>query len=238
MKNILLAICLLPCLLSAQKEAVRQEIAAIGQAYSDLSEMRSEIEYIMYAGHRPGAKEIDREKAVMSRSGDAYHFKIGPIETLLTKDYNIAADHEDKTLTIDKIRNPSMRTEQQFGLDMVTALNACDTVWLSEPAAGTKKISLVIALPDLEKAELWFDAKTHLMQKVVLYYREAEIWEENKPAAKARMEILYRRQEKSPTFAKDLFSVTRFVRRNAVTGSFSPAPYFQQYTYTDQTNIQ
>jgi len=131
-----------------------------------------------------------------------------------------------------------MRTEQQFGLDMVTALNACDTVWLSEPAAGTKKITLVIALPDLEKAELWFDAKSHLMQKVVLYYREAEAWEEDKPATKARMEILYRRQEKSPTFAKDLFSIARFVRRNAVTGSFSPAPQFQQYTYTDQTNIQ
>jgi len=233
----LLCFFLFPFCLTAQKEAVRQEIEQINRAYGQMTELRTEIDYIMYATHTPGAKQIDRQHAVLSRKGDSYHYQIGEIETMTTPSYKIAADHEDKALTFDKVRNPSERSETQFGLDMETALEACDSVSLSEPTPGTRKITLEIALPDLERVELYFDPKTHLMQKVILFYREEEEWEENKPATQARMELIYQKQDAHPVFAKDLFSIDRFVRK-IDNGGFTPAPRFKNYAFINQTNIQ
>lgn len=232
----LLCFLLFPACLTAQKAAVRQEIEQINRAYAQLTTLRTTMDYVMYATHAPGAKEIDRQHAVLSRKGDAYHYRIGEIETLTTPDFNVAADHEDKVLTLDRVRNPSVRSEQQFGLDLNTTLEACDTVLLSEPTPGTKKITLDIALPDLERAELYFHAQTHLMQKVVLFYRETEEWEEGKPETKARMELLYRKQDTAPAFAKDLFSVSRFAQKMG--GKYVPAPQFKAYNFINQTDFQ
>jgi hypothetical protein len=224
---------LIPIFLTAQKSTVRQEIERINTTYAHLTSLRSEVEYVMYATHT-GTNEIDRQQAVLSRNGNSYVYKIGPMETLSTSDYTIAADYEDKEILLNKIY--SKPQEKQFGLDLETALSACDTFLLSYPSPGLCKIVLELLIPELEKVELLYDEKTCMMKKTTLFYRDAEEWVEGKPDSKARMEIIYKVQDKNPVFAKDLFSIERFVRK--VGGTFVLSPQFKNFSFFNQTDAQ
>ncbi len=224
---------LLPLCMTAQKNAVSEEIELINRTYGQLTELRTELDYVMYSNHT-GAKEIDRQQAVLSRSGNSYLFEIGIIETLTTAAFTLVADHEDKELLFDKVRGKSQ--EKQFGINLDLALEACDTVFLSEPSPGIRQMVLELSMPDVEKVELRYDLKTRMMQKVILFYREKEEWEEGKPKTKARMEINYRKQNTHPVFAKDLFSIERFVQKDG--GKYAPSPKFSNFTLYNQTDNQ
>lgn len=218
--------------LAAQQSPARLEIEQINRRYAALTQLRTEVEYTMFATHS-SAKPIDRQTATLARNGEAYLYKLGPVETLTTAAYRISADREDKELLLDKVRGNAK--DKQLGYDLDAALAACDTIVLSDPAPGLRMIRMDLAMPDVERIEFRFDASSHLMQKVTLFYREAEVWEEGKPATKARMEIHYKRQDANPVFAKDLFSIERFVHKDK--GVLVPAPAFAHYEFFDNTQF-
>lgn len=224
---------LLPLGLWGQKDAVRREIEAINKAYAQWTQMRTEIDYVMYATHT-GTKEIDRQQAVVYRNGDALLYRMGPVETLTTATHSIAADHEDRELVLGPARNTL--SENQFGLDLDMILDACDSLRLSDLGGGVKMIAMVVALPDLEKVELRFHAQTRMMQKVTLYYREKVEWETGKPPTKARMELIYKKQDTQPKFDKGLFSLERFVRRDG--NKYYSAAAYNNYTLFNQTEVR
>ena len=223
----------LPICLAAQRDAARLEIGQINLAYSVLTELRTEVDYVMFATHS-STKPIDTERATLSRSGDSYLYKLGPVETLTTPLFTITADHEDKALILDKVRGKP--SEKQFGLNLEATFDACEAVIVSSPAPGFRLIQFDLLSSDVERAELRFDAMSRKMQKVTLFYREAEEWEAGKPPTKARMEIIYRKQAEKPVFASDLFSVERFARK--VNGRFVPATAFKDYEFHDNTDFQ
>jgi hypothetical protein len=223
-----------PLFLAAQTSAARQEIEQINRTYAALTRLQTEVEYAMFATHG-GSTVMDRQTGKLSRDGDNYLFEMSEVETLTTPQFTVTADHEDKELLIDKVRR-SGPAASQFGLDLATVLAVCDTIILSEPAPGVRLIRMDLPLPDVERAEFRFEAATHLMQRVTLYYREAEEWEEGKPETKARLEIRYKRQDAQPVFSQNLFAVARFVAKKEE-GGFTPVAAFKRYRFFDNTRF-
>ena len=220
----------LPIFLSAQRDVARSEIEQINRTYTAMTSLQSEVDYVMYATHS-STKPIDTQHATLSRQGDSYLYKLGPVETLTTPTYTVTADYEDKELLLDKVRgNPAGKI---LGLDLKTTLEACEAVSVSSPAPGQRLIRLDLPVSDIERLDLQFDAMSHKMQKVIFYYREAAEWEAGRDETQARLEIIYRKQEERPVFAKNLFSLERFTR--SVNGVFIPGVAFQDFSFYDTT---
>lgn len=232
MKMLILFLC--PLYLFAQQDLARLEIEKINRRYTALTQLHTEVDYVMYATHT-STKPIDTQRATLSRSGDLYLYKLGPIETLTTPQYSITVDYEDQELIMDKVRKKP--SETLIGWDTNTALAACDKVLVSSSSStvGQTLIRMDLPLPEVEQFDLRFNAATHMLQRVTLYYRDSEEWEDGQGETKARMQIIYHSQNTNPVFAKDLFLLDRFVRK--VNGVFVPAPAFKDFTFYNNAHL-
>lgn len=217
---------------AAQKSIAKREIEQINRTYEQLTQLRLELDYEMYATHT-SSKAIDKQQAVYSRNGDAVFYRLGPMEMLTTSAFSIAADHEGKELVVGKAQQQAMN--HRLGTDLDAFLQACDTVLISYPAPGLCLLQLDVEMPDVERVELCFVAMSKMLRKVTLYYREVSDWEEGKAETKARMEITYRRQDSKPDFAKDLFLTERFIQKT--NGVLVPSPAFRDYELHDNTRF-
>ncbi|MBC7775243.1 MAG: hypothetical protein H7246_07380 [Phycisphaerae bacterium] len=232
MKRLLITISLAPFVLYAQQSVAKIEIEQINRTYAAMTTLHTEVDYLMFATY-DSDKPVESQHATLWRNGDDYLYKLNPIETLTTPEYTLTADQEDKSLMIDRVRgNPA---EKQFGIDLSTALGACAAVTVLSPSPGIRLIRLDWPSTDMERVDLQFDAMSRKMMKVTLYYSEAEAWQEDQPPTKARMEIIYRKQDERPAYPKNLFSFDRFVVKT--NGVLAPAPAFRGYELMDNTGF-
>ena len=194
---------------------------------------QNEVEHTALCGHatHTDTKPIDTQHASLLREGDFFLYKLGPVETLTTPFYTITADYEDKELILDRMRDNPVK--KLFGLDLTTALDACESVLVSSPRPGFRLIRLDVPSPDVERVDLLFNALSRKMQQVTLYYSQPEEWVADQSATQARMEIIYRTQEERPVFAKGLFLLERFAQQ--VNGVFEPVAGFKDFEFYDNS---
>lgn len=232
MKNTFIILFLLFCCFSAtgQLHYDRSDFENINQAYAKLTTLQTQVDYVYYSSH--STKTVGQTlQAVLSIKGADYHYQLGEVETLYTSNLTIIADHEEKKIMLDggHIR----ARDVLFGANLDTLLTVCHRIKASYPGGRVKKYELYAHLAETERIDIYFDTTTFLMQKVVLFYKEPLKVEYGGTGDKPRLELVYRRQDTQPTFAKNLFDPGRFVKKSG--HRFLASGTFRTYQIIDHT---
>ena len=200
-------------------EDAEKDLASIQAAYARLNRFSTEISFALYADESSETVEESGE-AFIRRHGDLYWSRMFHLETLLSEHYLVLADHDSRTLMIDRRPEPSRNLPETISLDLEKILGesldpdqlVSETGTIHVEPAGGQQRHLTIEYPsgEYQKIELLFDTKTYLIQSMRLYFRQSlPIRSEGEPAA-PRIEIRYLNFQADPTFPRDAFSENRY----------------------------
>lgn len=230
MKKYYLVIAFIVCAsgVFAQKEYDRSDFERITAAYAKLTQLQTDMDYVYYPSHN-SRKPGETLHATLWLKGSSYLYRLGGVETLSNPTLTIMADHEEKLLLVDSTRR-SVR-QVLFGADLDALLSVCSNIRSSNPEPGVKKYELYADLAETERIDIYFDTKTFLMRRVVLFYNTPLSIEEGGTGEKPRLELVYRLQNPRPNFTKDFFSTERLVQKSG--RRFVPAPAMRGYQIMD-----
>ena len=226
MKKILLLAVLIPVttLGVAQLRYDRADFENINRAYAQLGSLQTEVDYNYYPNHYT-ATAGESLRAVFSMQGKNVHYRLGSVETLATGDMTLLVDHEEKQILIDRGRQNVQ--QMLFGADLDTLLGLCTSIRASTPEPGVKKYELVAELSETERMDIYFDVRTYLIRRVVLFYSDELPMERGGTGEKPRLELVYRRQDTNPVFRQGLFSTARFIKKSG--NGFVPAAAYKGF---------
>ncbi|MFM9951374.1 MAG: hypothetical protein ACKV1O_25795 [Saprospiraceae bacterium] len=216
---------------NAQLTYDRTDFERINGAYSNLTSLQTTVDYVYYPNHyskNPG----ETLQAVLSVQGDSYRYRLADMETLVSPAKTLLIDHEEKKIMLD-VGHQSLK-QILFGADLDKLLSVCSRIQFSYPEQGVKKYELYADLAETERIDLYFDTSNFMMRRVVLYYKEPMMPEYGGTGEKPRLELVYRRQNTTPQFAANQFSIERFVHK--VGDRYVAAAAYRNYQILDATS--
>lgn len=224
---------LLPGLLSAQLDYDPSDLLRINQAYTDYPDMEVHIAYRLFEDHST-RRVFQEEEARLKRSADRIWYRIAEMEHLITGDYALLLDHQEKTLTLMP-RHSAQQQPFDALAQMEEILALCERVMpLDEKNSGYRGYRMDVPLPEMERIDLYFEGDTYLIRKLVFYYRVPEVIDyetEDAPKVKARLELHYDYLDTDARFASGTFSLQQYLTRSG--GKYKCLPDFADYQFTD-----
>lgn len=243
--SLAILLCLAPR--GAVADQAVEDLARIQAAYAGLERFSVEISFALYAA--AGSEVVEESgRALVRRHGDLYWSRTFHLETLLNQRYLVLADHDSRTLMIDRRPEFSRAPAEPMQIDLEAILGeSLDPDQLTNreagsitarPAAGGRR-SLTIEYPpgeypsgEYHSIELTFDSRTYLIDRMVLHFRQPlPIRADSEPAA-PHIEIRYSDFQADPAFPPGAFSEERYFALSAE-GTIVAGPEYRDYRIID-----
>ncbi|MCW5922641.1 MAG: hypothetical protein KIS77_09865 [Saprospiraceae bacterium] len=186
-----------------------------------------ELTYTLYADHQT-ATPHSVDHGIFIQSGDTRYARLAAIESLTTKDYTVAIDHDDRLVLL----------ANRISLPPTAAPIDPLEVWTANPdevevryASEQHDVLLVSTeYGEVQQAEIWYDKQTFQPAKIILKYRRSIVLEtdaEGDPV-QPRIEIEYRNTSFDGQ-GRERLDLNGYVRRKGE--DWAPVPAYRDYEF-------
>jgi hypothetical protein len=159
-------------------------------------------------------------------NGNVYS-EVGPIKSLVTGDYIISIDEDDKVLLLSA--NHQGETSHHLA-DLLDAMPEEVSMEVVAKAGATGILKMQAAYGEISEAELHYRRADYLLQKVVLQYRRRVnlATDEAEDYAQPTLEIVYQTNHLRPGTHPET-QLGKYVKNTA--GRWSLAPAYRHFTF-------
>lgn len=196
MKNLPLKIvaCILLCSTMAftptsQRDTVRTALEGIQAFYKKHKHIYQEVSYNLYPDHQTNQLH-SVESGVLIIGSNAKYSRIASIESLVTAEYVVGVDHDERTLMISNYIS-GLSVDPLENLQIY--LEQLNTANLYDFSPTTNRIVLEMDQGEVKQTEIFYRKDNFQLEKITLKYRRKIQLEEGEDAdwLSPRMEILY-----------------------------------------------
>jgi len=210
LKLIILLLLFCTTLLRAQDPA--KDFERVNKAYEEVNGVEMEVHYNVYETHS-AVVSIDSQSGTYKKRGKDYYNSLMGVETLVENGTMITIDNKSKRMVLSPAHE--LRVADIGGMDMAKLLKNYEKIEFVKKDENTKGYIVYTKMENnrLDKFEFYFDVRTYLLEKLVLYYgRSIDLstdgsGDEKKP----RLEIIYSNVKVNPLFTDKEFAISTYV---------------------------
>jgi hypothetical protein len=218
-KNSITVLLLLLLAEAHAQQPVKAEVASadfvrINEAYSNSKKLKMDVSYVLYESYT-SATPFENEKGVFMKQNNSIYTELLGITSLSNSKVSLAIDANEKTMIVS---DPASKRKDTPGeVDLDTLLKICSSITYSELEDGIKFYKLRFdnaVFSQYNAIDIYFDGKTFLLTRLVLYFREElDLNESDNVHIKdhPRLEISYSSIDTSPEFDAAQFSEARYI---------------------------
>jgi hypothetical protein len=214
---------------------VKQDLMKINEVYSTITNLSMEINYSVFSSAQSNVA-LETHTGIFKQHDGMFYSRLKEVESLHNKNCSVVIDNEDKMIVV---ANPTKSDVSKITLiDMDKSLKTCssvETIVSKGNQAGYKFVYKQNVVSEYDAIELYFNKKTFLIEKMVMYYRQKQNLKENEPDAikeKPRLEIVFFNTNLKTVTDVSFFSEARFVEKRK--GKYFPVNAYNQYQLIDQ----
>lgn len=220
---------------TAFAQVAKDDIAAINKAYIKNKMLAMKTRYEVFK-NRDTDVAFQEETGEIKKYGNLMYSRIGDIETIQNTSYYLIADHEDKNISLlgQKIQqNQFPEPGPDFTGKLEKLLSLCSKVEFKKENKTQNSYLLSMPYSEYNEMKIFYNKETFVIEKLILYFREAENLEGEKDGIKEipRVEITYTDINLSPDFKESDFTYDKFLEK--VNGKFYCKNPYKKYTLTD-----
>jgi hypothetical protein len=216
-------------------QVAKDDFAKINQAYVTNSKMTMKTSYELFQ-NKETKNVFQKEIGEIKRDGNLQYTKLGDIETIRSKEYNVIVDHEDKNISVLGLSaDPNSLDEKTYMIDLEKALKSCAKVEFNKENNNQNSYDLELPASEYSEIKIIFNSKTFLLEKMVLYYSELQNLEDKQDGLKERprLEITYSDIDLRPRFSGSEFTYNKFIEKNG--GKLNCKSPFKDYILYDNS---
>lgn len=242
MKN-KIEICLLSFLLITSAKTTHAQNASedfkkVRAAYDAAPAISMDVLYKSYPDYTTTV-ENDSQSGSFKRQGSNLYSNLLGIETLQNSQFNIIVENNSKKLVI---LDPAKASVNISPVNVDSVLSMCSSVKFIEGAGNQRIYKLSFdKLTSFQYSTIDFciNKETFLIDKIVLYYRDAVNFnyeDKEAPKKKPRLEIIYKNINTHAVFTNEQFSEKKYitVSENAI----KPTGTYSAYELINQKNLK
>lgn len=205
--------------LSAQN--AKSDIQKINQVFIAQNEFAISMAYNLYANYSSGVV-YSTEKGEVERSGQKEYSKLASIETVINDKYAVVIDNMAKAIMVQKAEKMKQKNVLPISLD--TIIKYCKSIEYQKTSSDIGEYTLKMGFSDYQQIDIYFNTKTFLLTKLVLYSKKAKKLDENDAKLKKekpRLEIVFAEINLKPEIAPSVFSEATYITisGNTITGN-------------------
>jgi predicted RNase H-related nuclease YkuK (DUF458 family) len=188
-------------------------IKKLNEAYQANSNMSVTTTYKMFPNYTT-TTAAQTLTGNLKKKGEQMSYKLENVERLESLHRRIMVNHDSKTVIVQA--NDVERKTYVMDIELEKFLNK-KTIGQVIDQGTQLLLTIPVKLPDVEKVDMYINKTTFLINKIVVYYRQAVRFnaaDENTPKEKPRMEIAFQ-INLNPTFANNEFAETKFIKVNS-----------------------
>lgn len=224
---------------SKNKQA-EQDLLKVRTAYDNTANLSMDVLYKLYSNHT-SKSILEEHKGFYCKQGklNLYMELYGTL-TIQNKDYLFVKDDSSKVFLLAKNNAPASATPSS--VDFEKLLSVCQSVVEIPAVDNVKGYKLLFGNSDLlqmSSIEIYFDQTTFLTKKVVLFYNSnLEVNPENgqRKYIKPRLEVNYLNINTAPTFKKEQFDFSKYLKKNATAWQIQKS--YSDFELLDQTELK
>lgn len=226
---------LLSLFFSAAAQNAKQDILKINETYTSLEDLSMDITYTLF----PSAKSkvpAETHAGCFKQHGIMKYSKVKDIEAVHNKNYSLVIDNDDKLIVV---ANPAKFSASKITmLDLEKSLSLCSSVEFIGTTGNQSGYKLVFkqnAPSEYDAVELYFNKKTFLVEKLVMYYRQTIKLNEEDPNSakdKPRLEIAFSNASLKKITDISFFLEEKFIEKKK--GKYYTASAYNSYQLIDQ----
>lgn len=190
---------------SAFCQELAGDIKKMYSAYSGLENFYTEAAIRIYADHsseKPGMEQ----STVLKKNKNNYLYRVDNVTMLYTDKCYILVNDLEKSIFFSD--NPGAQAAIANPLpDVDSLIGKCDSVVFKGVAKSCNYYILYSSKEVIMETHLYVDVKTFLINKIIYYY-DKDIYPVNN-----KVEIDYIKTDLAPVFARNEFSVSKFISR-------------------------
>jgi len=237
LKHILILLVLLPLLGSAQflAEGLQQEMDKVRDNYMALTRYEINVHYYIYTSHT-ATTASEESYGVYQKDNNKLRIKQHSVEMIQNDNYFLVKDDSAKVVVLAKADK-----QPKEGLDIAKLFKTFSRIELIKAKNKNQKGYRVYfgggPSNEYEKAELYINKTTGLIDEAVVYYRK-KFDMSTKPSKKEmqqpKMRMVYTKNDLSPKFLPSTFSVEKYVAVSTV-GANTLKKQYSLYKFHDKT---
>ncbi len=195
---------------------LKTDLLAINNAYKKANKLSFVMELDMYETYTSN-KLYYSQKVSMKKNGKTTVHSSNETESINTPDYTIIKDDEEKLITYAPKRTVKETDDVGFMMNIDSLGTLCKSFKFNKESATTNCYDFIMQdyYPNYERIKIFFNAKTHFIEKMIFYCDEDDIstHNEDEKYAKARIEINYNNIDSNPSFKDSDFSYQKYMQK-------------------------
>jgi len=199
---------------SAKAQNAKEDIKKVNESYVKHKDLSMGITYNVFAAYDDNVP-METSAGSYNQHGNARYNRLNEIESVQNSDFSLVIDHDEKMIVIG---NPiKFNPGKIMLLDLDSALSMYSSVKYIDNNVSQKGYSMVFkptAASEYDKVDMYFNAKTYLVERMVFYYRDkVQLKKTNQdaPEEKPKLEIIFSKISVEPVSDFKFYSAGRFV---------------------------
>ena len=207
---------------SLDAQSVREDLKRLYQNFEGVETLYFEFRNRLVKGAEVG---LDQKGQVYKRGG-LYYYKIDQHQLLITRQYILVIDDQQKTILCNSwTKAKADQLSQQKALDLEGVLERYPTIAYQGMKEGYKQYTFENQKEALYKVDVYFNPSTGFIQKAIYHYHPSL------EAAGAELQVSLPVIDTDPSFPKGIFSAQQFIVERQ--GQLFPSSRYAQYTVHD-----
>lgn len=195
---------------------LKKDLLAINAAYKNANKLSFVMELDMYENYTSN-KLYYSQKVSMKKNGKTTLHSSDETESMNTPDYTIIKDDEEKLITYAPKKTVQQTDDVSFMMNVDSLGSLCKSFKFNKESATTNSYDFIMQdyYPNYERIKIFYNVKTHFIEKMIFYCDEDDIsiHNEDEKYARARIEINYNNIDTNPSFKDSDFSYQKYMQK-------------------------
>lgn len=211
------------------------EIKNVLQQYKTFVSINAAIHYYMYTSHS-STKITEEGFGIYQKQGDKLRVQQYGTEFIQNDKYILVKDDSSKAIVLTNAQKDQNTT---FNVEKILSSYEKIEV-IPSKKSGQKAFQIYFkqgASSEYEKAKIYFNEKTNILDEIVLYYGKAydlSLDPKIRNYQKPKLRMVYTKFDTNPVFAKETFDISKYVNLNSK-GKNTLKTKYSLYEFYDQT---
>ena len=208
----------------------KEDFEKINAAF-DVERLSMRISYDLYK-NKDTKIVFQKESGELKQSRTFKWMKVGQVETIETDTYSLIIDHKGKAISMlgKRLNQKEDKNKNPFKINLDSILKMCEKVEFKKLNDQQNSYDLVFPLSEYSKIKVVYNSKTFFMEKMILYYNDAQDLEEKKgsPEEAPRLEIVCSDINLDPIFTSNEYTYDTYLEKTA-DGKWVCKPAYKGY---------
>lgn len=205
-----------------------EDFTKINAVFENLKQFSFELEYRVYIDSVSN-KEVSLSSAYNAKKDSLYYFRVDSAETIIGKDFVLSVNHKRKFITYAIKTGREIQNLSPMKLDFMIKNDA--KVEFKKENDLFNSYTFLFSGGDYSKAYYRFNAKSFVLDKIVIYKKQQASSSKMERVNAARLEIIIKKFQNNVIIPSSLFLYDKFIEKRA--DSFVLKPQYSDYMLID-----